>query len=280
MKKLTTIWLLIIVSAMMAIAQTGDEKAILKFIADYDQSYINREIGFLEKNLAEEYSLSGSYGEVKNRAQTIEEARKEIANPKEKMTSFKSVNDNLRVNGNIAVASGNWTWSGVSMSNPQGEPHTDSGRYTMVLEKRNGKWMLVSEHYSEVQHDKKAMEAQVLKMGQEYGKMIQRGNAAEIERVLADEYLYTNEKGETKNKAEDVAGYKEVRKSKIESVETTDQKVRVVGNNVAIETGTFRVKGTDKDGKPFDETERYTSTWVWRDMRWQIASDHTSTLKK
>ena len=123
------------------------------------------------------------------------------------------------------------------------------------------------------------MEAQVLKMGQEYGKMIQRGDATEIARILADEYLYTNEKGETKNKAEDVAGYKD-RKSKLESVETTDQKVRVVGNNVAIETGTFRVKGTDKDGKPFDETERYTSTWVWRDFRWQIATDHTSTLKK
>jgi ketosteroid isomerase-like protein len=116
-------------------------------------------------------------------------------------------------------------------------------------------------------------------MGQEYGKMIQRGDAAEIEKILATEYLYTNEKGEIKNKAEDVAGYKD-RKSKLASVETTDQKVRVIGNGAAIETGTFRVKGTDKDGKPFDETERYTTTWVWRGGRWQIAADHTSTVKR
>jgi len=41
MKKLTTIWLLIIVSATMALAQTSDEKEVLKFIADYDQAYLN-----------------------------------------------------------------------------------------------------------------------------------------------------------------------------------------------------------------------------------------------
>ena len=81
------------------------------------------------------------------------------------------------------------------------------------------------------------------------------------------------------NKTEDLATYKD-RKSKIESAETTDQKVRVIGNNAAIETGTFRVKGTDKDGKPFDETERYTTTWVWRGGRWQIVADHTSEIKK
>jgi len=81
------------------------------------------------------------------------------------------------------------------------------------------------------------------------------------------------------NKTEDLATYKD-RKSKIESAETTDQKVRVIGNNSAIETGTFRVKGTDKDGKLFEETDRYTTTWVWRDLRWQIAADHTTTAAK
>lgn len=279
MKKLTSIFLLILVSATMALAQTKDEKEILKFIADYDQSYMNMEIGFMETNLADDYTISGDDGTTKSRAQTIEEAKKEKANPTGKMLSFKSTNENLRVVGNMAVATGSWSWSGTSLGNASGEPHNDKGRYTMVFEKRKGKWLLVTEHYTEAAHDKKLMEAQVLKMGQEYGKMIQRGDAAEIERILAGEYLYTNEKGEVKNKAEDVATYKNP-KSKIESAETTDQKVRVVGNNVAIETGTFHVKGTDKDGKPFDETERYTTTWVWRDLRWQIASDHTSIIKK
>lgn len=139
--------------------------------------------------------------------------------------------------------------------------------------------MIVAEHQSEQSHDKKLMEAQVLKMGLEYNKAIQRGDATEIEKFLADEYIYTNEKGEVKNKTEDLATYKN-RKSKIESAETTDQKVRVLGNNTAIETGTFHVKGTDAGGQSFDETERYTTVWVWRDLRWQIASDHTSEVKR
>ncbi len=278
MKKIIIIAALIIASTVAAFAQTSDEKEVLKFIADYDQAYINQDVGFLEKNLADDYIVSNDRGSSRNRTQSIEEAKKGKAAPTEKLVSFKSVNDSLRVAGNVAVASGTWSWSGFPVSNQQGEPHTDKGRYTLVLEKRNGNWMLVAEHYSEAPHDKKVLEAQVLKMGQEYGKMIQRGDAAEIERVLADEYLYTNEEGKVKNKAEDLAGYK-TGKTKMEMTETTDQKVRVVGNNVVIETGTFRAKGTN-DGKAFDETERYTTVWVWRDLRWQIASDHTSTIKK
>jgi len=56
--------------------------------------------------------------------------------------------------------------------------------------------------------------------------------------------------------------------------------VRVLGNNVAVETGTIRFKGAGHDGKPFDGSERYTTTWVWRGGRWQIAADHTSMSKQ
>jgi ketosteroid isomerase-like protein len=277
MKKLIAITILTAISAISAFAQTSGEKEILKFIADYDQSYINKDISFVENNLADDYTVSNPDGSIKNRIQTLEDIRKDIANPTEKMLSFKSVNDSVRVVGNVAVASGTWMWSGVSMNDSQSEPHNDKGRYTMVLEKRGGKWMLVSEHYSEAQHDRKAMEAQVLKVGLAYNEMIVRGNASEIEKILADEYLYTNEKGEVRNKTEDLATYK-TRKSKIESSVTTNQKVRVIGNNAAIETGTFHVKGIGGDGKPFDETERYTSVWMWRDLRWQLVSDHTSQI--
>ena len=278
MKKLTTILMLIFVSAITTLAQTGDEKDILKFIADYDKAYINKDISFVENNLADEYTVSDSYGSLKNRAQTLEGIRKEMANPTEKMLSFKSANDTVRVVGNVAVASGSWSWSGVPVNSPNVESHNDSGRYTMVLEKRKGKWMLVSEHYSEAPHDKKAMEAQVLKMGLAYNKMIVENDAAAVEKILAEEFYYTTSKGKFVNKTEELATYKD-RKSKITSAETTDQKVRVIGNNAAVETGTFHIKGTDKDGKPFDETERYTTTWVWRDLRWQIVSDHTSTVE-
>ncbi len=121
------------------------------------------------------------------------------------------------------------------------------------------------------------MEQQVLKAGQGYGDLMKRKNRAGLERLLADEYMFTDEAGKTRNKAEDVA---QMTSSDlvIESNEISDQKVRVIGNNAAVETGMFKVKGTHK-GKSFDKAGRYTTTWVWRGGRWQVAADHTSDIK-
>ncbi len=279
MKKLITIGTLIIVSAITAFAQTSDEKEILKFIADYDQSYINFDVSFLEANLAAEYTAFNPYGDVKNRAQSIEELRKEKANPSEKMLSFKTENESVRVVGNTAIATGKWFWSGVSMSNPQSEPHNDTGRYTMVFEKRGNKWMLVTETYSETPHDKKLMEAEVLKIGLEAANIYKNRDYAAMERIVADDAVFINTIGKVQTKSEMLAELKN-NKAKIESVEITDQKVRVLGNGGAIETGLVRYKGTTADGKAFDETERYTTVWAWRNLRWQIVSDHTSEVKK
>ena len=91
--------------------------------------------------------------------------------------------------------------------------------------------------------------------------------------------LFSSETGKTENKTQALATYKN-RESKIESSEISDQKVRVIGNNAAIETANFRVKGTDKEGKSFDDTYRYTTTWVWRGGCWQVAADHTSVIKQ
>ena len=251
----------------------------MKIHTGLDQAYLKGDIAAFERVLADDYVYSNPYGKMFNRAQNLEEMRKEIAKPTYRVLTATSDDVKVKVSGNMAFVTGNWASTTVPPDNANAEPHKDTGRYTGIYEKRGGKWLLVAEHFSEAPHDRKLMEQQVLKMGQEYSKMIQGSDTTAIEKILADDYLYTNEQGKVKNKAEDLASYKD-RKSKLESVETTDQKVRVIGNNAAIETGTFRVKGTDKDGKPFDETERYTTTWVWRGGRWQIAADHTSTVKK
>jgi hypothetical protein len=49
---------------------------------------------------------------------------------------------------------------------------------------------------------------QILKLNREYSDMIQRGNVAEIEHVLAGDYLLTDESGKVFSKADDLAGYK------------------------------------------------------------------------
>ena len=262
-----------------AFAQSKDEQEILKIHKGLDEAFMKKDITAFERVFADDYVTSSPSGKMTNRAETLEDIRKEMASTSYKVLTAVSDNLKAKVSGNMGFVTGNWSSTTVSNNDATAEPHKDTGRYTGVYEKRGGKWLLVADHWSEAPHDRKLMEQQVLKMGQEYGKMIQRGDAAAIEKILAEEFLYTNEKGEVKNKTEDLATYKDG-KSKFELTETTDQKVRVIGNGAAIETGTFRVKGTDKDGKPFDETERYTTTWVWRGGRWQIAADHTSEIKK
>jgi uncharacterized protein (TIGR02246 family) len=251
----------------------------LKIHASLDQAFLKNDIAVFERVFADDYVYSNPYGKMFNRTQNLEELRKEAANPNYKVLTATSDNVKVRVFGNTALVTGNWFATTAPRNDANAEPHKDMGRYTGVYEKRNGKWLLIAEHFSEAPHDKKVMEAQVLKMGQEYTQAIKNQDAAAVERLLADEYLFTNEKGKVKNKAEDLAGYK-INPVKFEIFEISDQKVRVIGNGAAVETGTVRFKGTDKDNKSFDGSERYTTTWIWRDMRWQIVSDHVSSIAK
>ena len=279
MKKLLTITLITIFSTFAAFAQDGKaEQEILKFNAQYEQAIFNRDTAFFERVLADDYTFSTEVGKTENRAQVLEWLRKDKEKPTHKLISLKNEDAKAKVMGNTAVLTGTWIATTTPIADDKAEQHTDKGRYTVVLEKRSGNWMVVAEHISEQQHDRKLMEQQVLKAGQEYGRIIKTQDAAGIERILADEYTYTNERGKVKNKAEDVAGYKTP--AKFEIFDITDQKVRIIGNNTAVETGAVRFKGADKDGKPFDGSERYTTTWVWRDGRWQVAADHTSEIKQ
>jgi hypothetical protein len=63
----------------------------------------------------------------------------------------------------------------------------------------------------------------------------------------------------------------------IQSAAMLNQEVRSISSTAAVETGTIRYKGAN-NGKPFDITKRYTTTWVWRGGRWQIIADHASKV--
>lgn len=139
--------------------------------------------------------------------------------------------------------------------------------------------------------DRVLMEQQVLTAGREYNELMKRlksgrsyselersGDIATLERLLAEEYTYTEMNGEVYTKAEDLESYK-TNKIKLESAELSDQKVRIIGNNAAVEIGSIRYRGSN-NGKAFDLTKRYTTTWVLRGGRWQVIADHTSAVKQ
>lgn len=278
MKKPTLITFLILAAVSTSFAQVNTlEQEILKIHAGLDQAFIKKDMAYFESVLAPDYVYSDPQGKMFDRAGNLEQLKTEWANTTYKMLSSGTENPKVKIMGNTALITADWTFT--SQGTVTGaEPHNDRGRYTGVYEKRDGKWMLVAEHFSEAPHDRKLMEQQVLKAGQGYGALHKSRDKAGFERLFADEYMYTNESGLTRNKAEDIA-HMTSPDMVVESTEISDQKVRVIGNGAAVETGTYKVKGSNK-GKAFEESGRYTTTWVWRGGRWQVVADHVSEVKK
>jgi len=94
--------------------------------------------------------------------------------------------------------------------------------------------------------------------------------------LLADKFVNTGNDGKVTGKAETLTTYK---KTKWDSAEYEDVKVTVFGDT-AIATGGFKGKGTDASGKPFDEHERWTDTWVKMPSgQWQCVASHVSSVK-
>lgn len=105
----------------------------------------------------------------------------------------------------------------------------------------------------------------------------QKTNSSEqLVPLLADKFVSTEIDGKVLNKAETVARAKS---TKYESAEYSDLKITVFGDT-AIATGGFKGKGTDASGKPFENSVRWTDTWVKMPSgKWQCVASHGSEAK-
>jgi ketosteroid isomerase-like protein len=102
-------------------------------------------------------------------------------------------------------------------------------------------------------------------------------NADLLVPLLAEKFVNTGEDGKVTNKAQTLAAAKA---SHWISAEYENLEVVVYGD-AAIATGLFVGKGTDSKGKPMDEQERFTDTWVkMPGGKWQCVASHGSTIKK
>jgi hypothetical protein len=93
--------------------------------------------------------------------------------------------------------------------------------------------------------------------------------------LLADRFVSTGSDGKVTNKAQSLA---EAKARKYTSADYENVQVTVFGNT-AIATGGFKGSGTEA-GKPFEEHERWTDTWVkMPDGKWQCVATQASPLK-
>ena len=118
-------------------------------------------------------------------------------------------------------------------------------------------------------------EQEVLKLSKEYDEATRRGDSSVLERLLADEYLYISSNGSVFNKA-DAVNFAKSGEAKLEFGQSDDVRARGFGDTVVV-TGRWTARGTNK-GKSFSDVDRYTSVYVKRNSRWQIVSDHVSSI--
>ena len=277
MKKLILLVLTVSLAAGISFAQSKDEAEITALMDGLTKASLARQAAPFEAAMADDFVGTYPDGSTATRAEVIKEMKEVIANPKSKAISESFDNVRIRVNGNAAAYSARWTTVRQSLE-PGSEPHTDTGSYVAYLEKRNGKWLIVNEAMTEAQHDRKLMEQQVLAASNSLDSAMKSRDKSIYERLLHADYVYTSSDGEVVSRADEIKHFSSGN-IVATTVETSDKEVRITSNTTAVETGRYRVTGTNK-GKPFEESGRYTTTWVWKDLRWQAIADHNSIVTK
>jgi len=96
-----------------------------------------------------------------------------------------------------------------------------------------------------------------------------------LDRLMADEFLQVNDRGELLSKQQVLASFKSGNRYWQEA-NSGEYKLQVY-NEVAVVCGRWQAKGVNT-GQSFDYAARYISVWVYRDKRWQMVSDQSTTI--
>ena len=113
------------------------------------------------------------------------------------------------------------------------------------------------------------IEAGINTLSVEWANAYLKNDPSVLERIWAPEFVYVEPSGRRFTKAEGIAALKAGReKHTVSKASSID--VRVYGGGtVAVGIGDYAEAGTDKDGKPFERSTRFTNVWVLKDGAWQ-----------
>jgi hypothetical protein len=100
-----------------------------------------------------------------------------------------------------------------------------------------------------------------------YDKAQIEGSRPELERLLADDYLLVNSRGQLESKAQLIADYT-APGFKLEPF-TVEQPVEKIWSDGAVMGGIARLRGSD-GGQPYDVRLRFADVWAKRSGRWQV----------
>lgn len=102
-----------------------------------------------------------------------------------------------------------------------------------------------------------------------------KGDRAELQRLLADDYLLWNSAGLKQNKAKLIADYT-APGFKLEPF-TVREPVESVWGDGAVMGGIATLRGVD-GGKAFEVTLRFSDIWAKRNGKWQVVYTHVTRV--
>ena len=105
----------------------------------------------------------------------------------------------------------------------------------------------------------------------------QSKDAAALNQLLADTFLYVDYDGTLMNKNEFLASTvsNEVQNEQINNEGMTIQ----VYGDAAVVNGAYRDKGLEK-GKPFSRRGRFTDTWIFRNGAWNCVASQSTLIRQ
>ena len=122
--------------------------------------------------------------------------------------------------------------------------------------------------------DSKAIQ-ELRKLVQTWDKAFVAGDAATLDRLLADEFSFLG----GQDKAQNLASLKSRSpESTVESAVSTDVEVQIYGNT-AVVTGLDTIRGKTK-GEPYTTRWLYMDVWIKRSGRWQCVKTYSSLANK
>jgi hypothetical protein len=122
-----------------------------------------------------------------------------------------------------------------------------------------------------------ALPADLAKAAHDYDQAQVASNRAELERLIADDYVLHNSGGQVQDKTSFIAdqiapGYK------LEPFEVTEKVEKVMGD-AAILGGVARAKGMS-GGEPYDVKLRFVDIWQKRGGKWVVVMSQATRVPK
>ncbi len=154
-----------------------------------------------------------------------------------------------------------------------GKDWTTYSRSVHILEKRGGKWQVVSNAGNALDDN-----ATLLYLEQDWNNALMKRDRTWFEKNYASDFSgISSTSANISNKSQEISDI--VNDKGLELTETTDMNIRVEGN-MAVVTGIFRTKGKDDKGIAYDRRARYTDTWIKRDGRWQAWASQGTLIQQ